>query len=209
MNKIFIYLLAVLVYFNMYSQKRIHKIIDFKGTYLRTNLGEIDHLKLVQSDVRQVVITAVESKPESNILKINQSDNSLYIEAIKTDFDNQDLPVCIEQPLFTSYSITIPKNIKVLITIESGNFIAKNFDGFLDLKVKQGEIILEDVSGNIKVDLIDGNVFCETNIFNIKATSNQGKILIDKSKNNQKYLNDLLIIKSINGNIFINKDKTP
>jgi len=195
----------------VFPQKSISQTIDFKGDFIRVNLGKIDHLELVQSSDNKVSIATNELQQEASFLKIEQEKNGLFINAVQTQVLQEELPACVEQPLFTSYKISIPKDVKVFITIKSGNFFTSNFNGFLDVQVQEGEINLKNILGNIKINNIDGVVFCTTTIQHITAISHLGKVYLQKRKpvTNKKSIKELLKIESIRGNIFVNTNKTP
>ena len=209
MNKFSILQIVFWISLTVFSQKSIQKTIDFNGADIQIDLGKIDRLQLRQSDKKQVIISTTELEQEASFLKIKQQQNTLLIQSKQTNIAKPELPACIEQPLFTSYSITIPKNVKVFVTINSGNFITDNFNGFLELSVKEGEIILNHILGNVKINTIDGVIIASTNIQKIQAKSHLGKVSVNKKEKKSKHLNDLLIIETIRGNIFINTDKTP
>jgi len=195
----------------MFPQKSVTKIIDFNGDFIRINLGKIDHLELIQSSKNKVNIVANELQQESSFLKIENQKNELFIDAVQTEILKDERPACIEQPLFTSYKISVPKNVKVFITIKSGNFFTSNYNGFLDLQVQEGEINLKNILGNIKIINIDGIIFCTTAIKNIIAISHLGNVYLQKEKpvKNNKSIRELLKIETIRGNIFVNTNKTP
>lgn len=211
MKKIIFFLYVFGNIFILFSQKSISKTIDFKGESILINLGNIDHLELIQLSENKVKITTNERQQEASFLRIIQDKKKLTIHAVQTPNLKKQLPACIEQPLLTSYKISVPKKAKIVVVIKSGNFLVSKFNGFLDLQLEDGEVVLKDISGIIKINNIDGIISCSTKIQNIKANSHLGKVFVTKStiSKTKNYFKEMLIIESIRGNIFINTNKMP
>jgi len=209
--KNFLFLLFFLSSINfLFAQKNTKKEIDFNGNFIQIDLGKIDHLEIQQTNQSKVTISTKELQQEATFLQIEQENSGLYIRENSAHNIKEELPACIEEPLFTTYKITIPNQVKVYININAGNFYSENFNGFLKLNVDNGEIFLKNCTGNITIKNIDGIINCTTSIQDIVAKSHLGKEEIFKKpgaslKNNIK---NMLRIESIRGNIFINAKKT-
>jgi hypothetical protein len=183
--------------------------IDFKGELIQIDLGDIDHLELKQTNNNKVIISTNQLEQEATFLNITQHNEKLCIKSQDTIINKPEMPACITQPLYTSYGIRIPKGIMVKISINSGNFKVNNFKGNMELAVNNGEIELDNCLGNILIKNIDGIITCTTNVQHIEAKSHLGKVFFKKgiAKNIKKDVNNMLIIESIRGNIFINTKK--
>ncbi len=209
-NHLFLLLFFSCVYF-LFAQKSTKKEIAFKGDFIQIDLGKIDHLEIQQINQPKITISTKELQQEATFLQVKQENNSLYIRENNTNINKMELPACIEQPLFTSYVIRIPKHIKITVNIDSGNFSTTHFTGNLNLNINNGEVICSNCSGNINIKNIDGIIICSTTIQNIQANSHLGKVVQGQKKytKSKKDTKDLLIIETIRGNIFINSNKMP
>ncbi len=209
-NHLYLFILLGSISF-LFAQKNTKKVIDFNGDFIQIDLGKIDHLEIQQTNQSKVTISTKELQQEASFLQVEQENSTLYIRQNNTNINRVELPACIEQPLFTSYVIRIPKNIKIMVNIDSGNFSTNHFTGDLNLNINNGEVDCSNCSGNINIKNIDGIIICNTTIQNIQANSHLGKVVQGQKKytKSKKDTKDLLIIETIRGNIFINSNKMP
>ncbi len=192
---------------NLYSQKAITKTVPFTNGIIEINLGDIDQLILIQTNKKEVSVSTTELDNEASFFTIKPSEKGIIIASKQVQNLKPELPACIPQPLFTTYTIKIPIKAEVIITMQSGNFYSENFSGKLQLDNANGEIYLDNCFGNIQINNIDGIITCITKMNQIKVKNHLGKTFINKPKSKKRNNNYLLNIKTIRGNVFINTAK--
>ncbi|MFD1314339.1 hypothetical protein [Namhaeicola litoreus] len=122
--------------------------------------------------------------------------------------------ICAVQPVYAAYIIDMPRNKRVDLVIEEGICDVNHFDGKLRIELQKGEIHLEPFKGEVDMFLNVGNVHCTINDTEVNIVTNLGVMETDLTFVNEvKASNSLsgfyqsqknqLIVKSINGNIYL------
>jgi hypothetical protein len=211
------FLILILVFQTViYSQKIVEKKINSNSNYISIALNNIDHLELVNSNDNSISVLTNELYQEASYFTITDVNDTILIKSFqKTDKEKAN-NVCFEQPLLTSYTIKIPKNVSADVNIKNGNFSLNNFIGNLDLSIDTGEILINGFKGKVNIKNISGLIDCKINSGKINVISSFGKItstILTKNlkitKNSIKGFvkNELneLNIKSIHSKISLNR----
>ncbi len=202
----------------LFAQKTVTKEIIFKGTSISIKLENIDQLELKHANNNKIIVTSSEQTDEVSFFTIEANSKEAVIKNTKAKVKKLS-NACIEAPLLSSYSISIPEKLTVNIFIHNGNFKTNFFSGVLNIELDTGEIELNRFNGTIKIKHIDGNIFSNFNQGELIIHNHLGKTKCNlKSKTLQKNKQNIngflqnrinhLEMETIRGNIYIKSVET-
>ncbi len=102
----------------VFSQKTVVKSKSLDTDVIVINLDNIDNLSIVCSNTNTIQVVANEMVNEQSFFTISTAGNTTIIESFQKNKTHKAQNVCFEQPLLTTYKITIPENKKVEINIK-------------------------------------------------------------------------------------------
>ncbi len=198
-----------------WAQHVIKKEIDVNIKNIEIICNDIDKLKLQSIDKDQVWVILQDAENQlTNFDIFNKKDKLIIKQKENLPQDNIINKFCVDQPLYASYVIKVPKNSNVYLKIESGNLNIDKFKGFINVDIGTGAVLLNNNFGDINLKIIDGSVKAFVKNTELKLSTNLGNIQSSlhnlKATKNNKTLNGVykndhnkLKITAVKANIYI------
>ena len=164
--------------FQVSAQSNQYREVSYHSQRIQIALNDVDLIELVQNNMQKVTIQMSNYAENPTDLSIKETEEYIFITSTSTPQlqQQQTNKFCAEQPFFPSYIISIPKGAKIEIQYNNGNFIAKNIEGRLDLKMNTGTINIDNCKGWVTAAFFSGavNAFIKNTHLDIEI--HQGKI---------------------------------
>lgn len=132
----------------------------------------------VHNNLDQVIVS-YQNTNNQNVPIINDTEGTIHIKIAR----NANILKGTEknkyragQPLFPTYSISIPKDMYVQLFYGKGNFETANFQGVLDLRLDTGTVAIKQFEGKLSVESFSGLINCTINAAMLNVNSTNGEI---------------------------------
>ena len=180
-KRILLVLLLLVPAFGLLSQNINQKTITSRSKYVFIELNTIEYLRIVNSESNEITITSENDFGGSASFEVIEEKNDLLIrQKQQQKYADESIDKnCVEQPVYPSFVIRIPKDKKVHILFDEGNFFAGNFSGDISLKIEKGVAEIDNFNGEFRLDINVGKVVCKVADTRMNARTNLGKIYLE------------------------------
>ncbi|MFD0863459.1 hypothetical protein ACFQ1M_14685 [Sungkyunkwania multivorans] len=202
------YILIFLLFYSVASsQKRVEKVLNFEAAQIiEVNAENCFRLDVNTHAENKIVIEAAVAGEYQNdlLVSIKELENRLQIGAdFQPMFKDPNDKLSAHKVVSISMKIWLPENRQLKIR---GNYTNTKITGvYQDLQVQlnDGSCRLRQVAANVVVSTLDGDIHISQISGEVNATSRHGRIVQEKISSG----NSQLLLKSINGNIYIKKSE--
>ena len=220
--KYYSFILFIFFTTSILAQKLEKKTIVTTSKTIIIELESINQLKLISTDVIDVIELSYEDFDLTNRPTINDDNDALHIKVIGNPnkiVGSDKTKYRAGQPVFPSYIVKLPKNMTVKAIYDKGNFYTKNFIGSLDLHLNHGVVDILNFKGDVNIRSYSGIINCEISEAKLDVESTKGiletalddkRLQLTKTDLKGVYKNTLnsLTIKTIASKISLNPVRT-
>lgn len=204
---------------SFFAQETLKKSIFTDASNYIFEFDIIDHIEIIESNNPKIITVLSEgSDTQSLNFNLTEVNGDVYLKNVDTEFLSEKEKinkVCKVQPIYTSFTIEVPKGKNIFVTFTDGNFYLNQFQGNLELLLNDGLVEVNQFSGSILVKIDGGNVICtgientsidvESNLGIVNSTLATAESQSRKNKVNAIYGSPINILKvrGISANVYL------
>ena len=204
---------------SFFAQETLKKSIFTDASNYIFEFDIIDHIEIIESNNPKIITVLSEgSDTQSLNFNLTEVNGDVYLKNVDTEFLSEKEKinkVCKVQPIYTSFTIEVPKGKNIFVTFTDGNFYLNQFQGNLELLLNDGLVEVNQFSGSILVKIEGGNVICtgientsidvESNLGIVNSTLATAESQSRKNKVNAIYGSPINILKvrGISANVYL------
>ena len=147
---------------HLQCQELVDKRLNSELQKVVVEFGQIDHIELYSTESHSDIVVKAEGNGQIPNFQISETNNVVLIKDFKFSEEPSDLnvdKVCGVAPNYTTYKIYVPSDKDLFLSVEEGNFYAKDFMGDLHVKIQNGVANLSKIQQNVSIYVNSGKVY--------------------------------------------------